>query len=297
MRERTPAEQLSLNFWGAAVDVTCAPADVRDLRFFYGPYVAEGDDAPDVSVALECTTWPSRGFFTSCLARDLLEKRMTVRDHWEPRRSAVRSFRDWSDLVSPIPPFASATLARRIATFPGAVVRTPDGHTTALLGEHYVGKTSTAIAWCRDHGAALVSDSLIVLDVPGGVALTFETPLGFRRQGLEEIIPTLDQLDHRLTLSADTGLVALLRPSDVLGVGNAPGGHVDHLVVLSETEEATATWSRDRSQRLGWFTEASLAAVNSLLPDSVLRVRVPKRTSPTVRAAAIVHALRQEQGA
>ena len=299
MGEYEPMDQLSLDFWGARVDVTCSPADVEDLRFFYGSYITAGSGDPDISVTLECTTWPSRGFFTSSLARDMLEKRITVTDHRESRRSGERLYRDWSDVVSPFPPFASAALASRTATFPGALVRAADGRTTALLGDHYVGKTSTAIAWCRDHGSSLISDSLIVLDVSAGVALRFETPLGFRRDGLKEIIPRLEHVDHRLTVSADTGLVALVRPQDVLGTSNSSGGNIDHVVVLSETQEATATatWTRTRCPNLGWFTEASIDAVTSLLPDSALRVNVPKRSSPTERAAAIIDAIRQEERA
>ncbi|WFR67732.1 hypothetical protein P9139_04570 [Curtobacterium flaccumfaciens] len=41
------------------------PADERDLRFFYGAFVTADTADPDVTVTLECITWPARGFFTS----------------------------------------------------------------------------------------------------------------------------------------------------------------------------------------------------------------------------------------
>ncbi|WP_181438408.1 hypothetical protein [Curtobacterium sp. MCLR17_040] len=297
MVEQSVTATVTLSFWGATVEVACTPADALDVEFFYGAYLTPSTDDPDISVTIECTTWPTRGFFTSSLARDLLEKRITVEDHRDPSRSAQRTYRDWSDLVSPFPPFASAALTARTATFPGALVRSQDGDVTAIIGEHYVGKTSTALAWCRDHGAALISDSLIVLDVPAGVALTFESPLGFRRQGLEEIIPTLDTIDHRLTVSEDTGLVALVRPEDVLGVRNSAGGPIDHFVLLTETDELSASWSSVAPRRLGWFTGADPDSIAALLPEAVLHVSTPKASTPTQRAAIIADAIRQEKRA
>lgn len=281
----TPDVTTRLNFWGTSVEVMSCAADAQELQFFYGTYIARGDTKTDVSVRLRCLDWPARGFFASSLAGDGLSKSISIVDHHEPERSASSTFTEWSDLVSPFPPFGTATLVTRLATFPGAVVRGRNGTVTALLGGHYVGKTATAISLCREQGAQLISDSLIVLDTNNGVCLTYQTPLGLRRETLQRAASTLDSIEYRLTVSKDTGLVALAQPSDVIGTDNANGGRIDHLVVLSSTDKPGATRLTCRKTGgIGWFTEAAESDVANCLPSEMFHFEAPLDMAPAERA-------------
>ncbi len=281
-----------LNFWGTTVQVDCCAADVEELRFFYGQYLTDPMGAPDVSVVIGNEDWPSRGFFASSLARDGLRKHIAVVDHVDSRRNTAASFTDWSGMVSPFPPFATTTLASRLAVFPGAIVRAPNGMVVGLLGDHYVGKTATALALCREHGAQLISDSVMVVDVGSMSCLTFESPVGLRREGLRQAVPMLDRVQHRLTVSSDTGLVALVRPIDLLGTHNSCGGRIDKLVLLSSTESVgPVQWGISETTNVGWFTGASREEVDRALPRSMLRLEASSKTTPPERAKHIAQKL------
>lgn len=287
-------ENLTFSFWGATVEVTCGPSDAKDLKFFYGSYLVKATSSPEISVTLACKSWPSRGFFTSSLARDSLEKVITIEDHLDSSRSVERVYRDWSDLVSPFPPLAYGSLVKHFAAFPGALIRSSEGTVVALIGEHYVGKTSIAVSWCQNHKANLISDSFIILDVHNGIGVTFETPLGFRRKNLEKITPILDRVDHRLTVSEDTGLVALVRPEDILNQKNSEGGKIDQIVLISETKDDTASWYRSELKHLGWFSELDLESIESSLPSTMLNIFFPADTTSEHRAKIISQIIRQE---
>ncbi|WP_136611854.1 hypothetical protein [Sinomonas albida] len=159
----------------------------------------------------------------------------------------------------------------------------------ALIGENYVGKTSTVVAFCRMNRAELVADSLVVLDLDERVCLTYETPLGFRRQGLKNITNLLDQIEHRLTVSPDTGLVALVQPEAVLGRRNAPGGPLDHIVhlVMGPVSRVETLELPD----LQWFTAAPPSRVKACLPNRAVQVQLPKAWTPENRATAVLNAL------
>lgn len=281
-----------LNFWGTTVEVDSCEADEEELRFFYGAFISSPVDDPDVSVSIRCLDWPSRGFFASSLAGDGLRKQIAIVDHRDAECSASSTFSDWSDIVSPFPPFATSTLASRLATSPGAVVRGPNGALTALLGDHYVGKTATALALCREHGAQLISDSVIVLDMGTSESLRYESPIGLRREALRLATPVLDRVHHRLTVSKDTGLVALVQPVDILGVNNARGGRLDHLVLVTSTEVPNVSrWTRHHTSGIGWYTKATASDVARALPAETLRFEASVNTSPPERARQIAQLL------
>jgi hypothetical protein len=260
---------VDLTFFGVGVTVRCVEQDARDLQFLYGNF-SQKSIFPELSIEVACDEWPERGFFTSLLANDKLKKRISI----GPIGVAAESMEHtWSAAPSPFPPFFDSTLWDKVASYPGAIVRMVSGEVVAILGDNYVGKTSTAITLCRN-GARFVSDSVMVLDIVTGKALPFETPLGFRRESLIGLIPRLRELDHRLTVSVDTGLVALVRPRDIFGKANDPGGVIDKVVYLERDDKDSIRVDHIKTPQPGWFTNASETAQRALLPRQTLRLRV-----------------------
>ncbi|MEJ1113645.1 hypothetical protein WBN73_06520 [Paenarthrobacter sp. CCNWLY172] len=267
-------KMLLLEFFGVGVEVTCTAADFEDLEFLYRKFVSPSA-SPEVSVHLQCLDWPERGFFQSLLSKDGLRKRITIcRDGLPPE---VSEFTSWSTVPSPLPPFLHSRLWGRLASHPGAIVRLPDDRVLAIIGDHYVGKTSTMLELCR-RGSKLVSDSLMIFEAANSAAQTFQMPLGFRRSTLVELIPSLPSFDHRLSVSPDTGLVALVHPEDILGESNSPGGCVDLVLVLSKTGGEMVIESVS-TPKLGWFSGAPAELLESLLPAEAIAVRYPDGTS------------------
>ncbi|WP_138444471.1 hypothetical protein [Sinomonas susongensis] len=285
-REHGEAE-FFLDFWGVKVRALCHPSDIEDLKFFYGSFVSAECGTPDVSLRLRCNGWPSRGFFASTLANDRLEKSIELVDHHASVFSIGHTFQEWSGVPSPLPPFATSRLRERLAIYSGAAVRLTDGRIAAIVGPHYIGKTSLVLALCQEHGAQLVSDSIIVMDTRTQSCLTYQVPIGFRHRSLDIIIPTLDALDYRLTVSRDTGLVALVRPEAILGRHNSAGGPISKLIVLKASQNPTVEIMEIGRPNLGWFTRASNEAIETCLPETALEIHCGTQTSPAERAAAI----------
>lgn len=100
-------------------------------------------------------------------------------------------------------------------------------------------------------GAKLITDSICVFDLEAGV-MTYESPIGPRRTTLLKSQSLLDRVDHRFTVSPDTGLVTLVRPSDLLGQNNAAPGFVDHVVHLEHAADQRVRRTHERI--LPWFT-------------------------------------------
>ncbi|GAA4673771.1 hypothetical protein [Frondihabitans cladoniiphilus] len=276
---------IGLEFFGVRLKVSCAPTDVLDIRYLYSEFVADVLEA-DLLVDLTCVDWPSRGFFSSLLAKDGLAKRLVIK----PTRAGSgmagdSTFSDWSDIPSPFPPLFHSNLWLRFATTPGAVVRLASGALLLLVGANYVGKTSTAIALCG-LGAELVTDNLAIFDIETTNVQTYETPLGFRRDSLRDRIPLFDSREHRTTVSPDTGLVGLLAPIDVLGGHNAAGGPVDHVVVLRRGDGMGS--SRRPSPDLPWFTGKNGFSQSQVLPKTSLIITTTNGTSPDATAKFIL---------
>lgn len=275
-------------FFGCLVDVAVQQADVSDLEFFYGAFQTSTDRRPDLRVSLGCPDWPERGFFASLLAKDELAK--SVRILRQDGSQAENRFTTWSDLPSPLPPFDQPPLADRVRTYPGACVRLRSGRLIVLLGKNYVGKTSTAIALCR-RGARLVSDSVLVADRSSGSLLPYETPLGFRSQSLRSLIDEKLRrgLDHRLTVSPDTGLVALVRPRDLFGAGNDLGGRVDSVVLLYRGERFGV--GTDATPAVPWHPFADFGC-SPPLPSKCTTLSRPDGLSAEAVADAIEEVVR-----
>lgn len=140
-------------------------------------------------------------------------------------------------------------------------------------------------ALCR-RGARLISDSLMVFEIETRTAHTFETPLGFRRESLLRLIPTLHTLDYRLTVSPETGLVALVQPEQVLGAANVEGGAVDRVVVLSRSDSELSA-RIGPTPPLGWFTGSEPSRTASLLPQEAIHIVCADSISPDELAELI----------
>lgn len=285
-REHDEAE-LYFDFWHVGLRTLCQPSDIEDLKFFYGSFLSDHSTSLDVSLRIRCRGWPSRGFFTSTLANDGLEKSIEVEDHRSHAFSGRHNFKEWSGVPSPLPPFGTSCLLERLAVYSGAAVRLRDGRIAVIIGPHYIGKTSAVLTLCQGHGAQLISDSLVIIDTRAQTCLTYQAPLGFRRKGLEKILPTLETLDHRLTVSRDTGLVALVRPEAILGRDNALGGPIDHLIILKTASVPQFEITATNRPNLRWFTAVPEEAVEACLPQRAIEITLPPRSSAAGRAAAI----------
>ena len=238
------------NFFGIVVEVQVDESDIRHLDFFYNQFETDSADAK-YHVTLESLEWPTRGFFESLLAKDGLLKRILVQEQNGP--DFENEFRNWSNLPSPLPPLQGQYFKERLLIYPGAVLKMPNGSVYGLLGENYVGKTALAIALTK-LGAELVSDSLIIMDSHSGSTLKYETPLGFRRKSLINIIPKTDICDYRVTISPDTGLVLLMKPIDVIGKHNVEGGLIDRLIFLKKAPADVPFLRRKiRTPNIPWF--------------------------------------------
>ncbi|MGV8912428.1 MAG: hypothetical protein ACOH14_07410 [Rhodoglobus sp.] len=269
-----------LNFFGVGVRVECVERDASDLNFFYSNF-AQPHPEPELLVEIECIGWRERGFFTSLLANDKLEKRIRIVKFSDSTVLEETVFTDWSSSPSPFPPLFHSTLWDKLASYPGAVLRLESGRVVALIGENYVGKTSVALALCTFYGASLISDSVMFLNITTNEALTFETPLGFRRGALRELTARLNGLDHRLTVSPDTGLVALVKPQDVLGRTNSAGGKIDGVFNLVRSDaEGAIHLQHSRTPVPGWFTNAPLSAQTGFLPPRMTSVVAGRQALP-----------------
>ena len=278
------------DFFGAKVRVRVRHVDHEDLRFFYGHFMDVVEGGPtDLTVELECSDWPARGFFASLLAKDGLRKTIRILSGDRCELVDERTFTGWSDAPSPLPPFAYSPLADRLAVTPAAVVRTPAGRVIMLTGPHYVGKTATALAIC-DRGGRLVSDSTAVFDVESGRALAFESPLGFRRASLLTRISLLDATDHRLTVSPDTGLVGLVSPRHILGTANAEGATLQAVVAM-RWGERTAVAVTEKRLRVPWFSRAESFDPTTILPARTITVATPSGSNPADIASTILEAI------
>lgn len=267
----------SFDFYGVTVEVRGVASDMADLHFLYGAFASE-PKRPDLHLELSCDEWPERGFFTSLLAKDRLLKRMSIR----PRDSShgipdETHFRDWSNVPSPLPPLFHSRLHATTATTSGAAVRMGDGRVLAIVGSNYSGKTSTAMALCS-LGARLISDNMLIIDCPSGHLLRYETPLGLRRSSLLSRLDLLNAYDHRTTVSPDTGLVALLAPSILLGQPNACGGRITTLVHIEKQSSLSSQVGATPS--LSWFTGNPDFDPSDVLPAQTLYVSRPDETTP-----------------
>jgi hypothetical protein len=265
------------DFYGERVDVRVHRSDLADLEFFYGAFRHTGSHQSTLLVELTCSDWPSRGFFASLLAKDKLAKTVRVFSLPEGELLEHREYRGWSDEPSPLPPFTHSSLSERVAVTPGAVVRSVTGKIILLVGANYVGKTATAMAVCES-GGQLISDSIAVFDSMTGESRTFEAPLGFRRASLRSRTEVLDRSDHRLTVSPDTGLVALIRPSDALGSRNAAGGRLDAVVVL-RAGNSLSVHVENRRVRLPWFTRSRTFDGSRVLPRKTVVLTTTSNSS------------------
>src|SRR5690625_2532137 len=78
----------------------------------------------------------------------------------------------------------------------------------------YVGKIATSLD-LYESGYTPISDSVIVLDTFNRSLQPYAGPIGFRRESLRANHEWIRCVDHRETISPDTGLVVLVRPDDV----------------------------------------------------------------------------------
>lgn len=278
-------DSIFLNFFGVSVEVHCHRNDIDEVRFMYKRYLCSETSAAEVYVRLECSDWPDRGFFTSLLSKDKLKKRITIKRR-DGGAGALKEFTEWSDIPSPLPPFYHSQLWERLATYPGAIIRLSDGSILAIIGSNYVGKTSVALNLC-EAGASLISDSLMIFDRATRECLTFQVPLGFRRKSLANIIPRLSGLDHRLTVSPDTGLVALLHVEDVLYEQNSPGGIVSHVVCLKRHDSSEYKIEQIETPELGWFSGNVSSITKQLLPHRMTDIYAPLNAAPSEIARTI----------
>lgn len=283
---------MKLDFFGAVVEFRGVEADLRDARFFYSYHETSPEKPADTLVELTCVDWTERGFFTSLLAKDKLRKRVRIstRDQYEWGEVLDHEFTHWSDVASPLPPYRHSSLWHSVATRPGNVVRTPTGLGVMVCGSNYVGKTAVCLELC-DRGWDLVSDSVVVLDASHGIALPYNSPLGFRRRSLTTRTHIFEHIDTRETVNPDTGLVVLATPQDVLGRPNSESTSID--VILNLTRDVSGA-CRIRSGATGpssWYTGADIEQVRSHVPNSLFHVQLRPDTSPSEAADLIAKEL------
>jgi hypothetical protein len=268
-----------LNFFGVIVELSVeCPEDEYDAHFFYGPHcISTG--TPELKVTLKCHPWPERGFFTSLLRKDGLLKSMQI----EPIGGDPTSheFSHWSGVASPLPPFRDSQLWQRVGSQSGACVLHPDGRGILLMGQNYVGKTATMLELCGKRGYRLVSDSLIVVDPASRKALSYASPLGFRRQNLQSYLPVLRQVPTRDTVNPSTGIVVLARPEHILAKSLSPTANLDSIILLHRSDDGP-TISTVPTPCLKWYSGIRANEFAECLPQTMTVLRLPVTASPEV---------------
>ncbi|WP_369384138.1 hypothetical protein [Streptomyces sp. cg36] len=285
---------LYFDFYGTVTRLSITQADIDAALFYFGGQriAPVSLKETDVQVSLDCTEWPSRGFFTSLLRKDGLAKRIQIdqRTDSQWQRVADHTFTTWSSIPSPLPPFRYSSLWNTLAVAAGTCLRLPDSSGLLLTGDNYVGKTSAALELC-DRGARLISDSLAVLNVNTGYFLRHDSPIGFRRASRRQHLAKITSINHQETVSPDTGLVLLARPEDVLGRPNLDRAKVQHVVRLVRQEAPTghASWQETDTSR--WFSGVDPADIRSRLPPRTRIVTVAPEATPSETAQQILDSL------
>jgi hypothetical protein len=199
-----------LDFFGCRIAVRCTEPDADDLRFFFGPHVLSPTDRGEPA-GLRLDLVADSGFFRSLLAKDRAHKAFTLRGG-DGAVLVHREFLDWSSVPSPLPPFR--LLADRVCVVQ-ATVLTRGGHTVALVGTPYSGKTSVGLAMAR-RGWVFVSDQLLVVERATGDVLPYCVPVGLRGATLVAMRAAgLVRGAVRATVSEVSGEVVLVRPETV----------------------------------------------------------------------------------
>ena len=269
-------ESISLNFFGIGTRVNCVEKDISDIQFLCKGFLTPPGEI-EVNISLTCLEWKSRGFFTSIFAKDQLRKRVEIETRSaQGIKCDSYEFTDWIDKPSPLPPLRHSSLWKRMATFSGVALRLPDGRLILFLGKNYVGKTYWAIEFCK-RGSLLVASPLIVMNTLSGEIQTYESPLGVRGNRLREQVTDLETLDHRLTVSEVSGLVALIPPSELLGVSNAEGGRTSSIYFLDHGPEISIEIVS--TPKMNWYTGVEDIDQNSLLPAKSYLIRTTPNTS------------------
>lgn len=208
---------LQLSFFGMTVDLHVAERDARDAAWFFGQHQRDGQAG---SARIQSFAYATSGFFMSLLGRTGDSKRTALIE--DCRLVLQNEFTDWSGQPSVAPPFAAPSFSADCAVFPGAALMEPSGRALVLTGPNYIGKTSTAIALCRQHGWELLADSLVVMRVSTRTIEPYHGILGFRRGNLAAHRSELSTLDTRSLISPVTGEVVLARCSDFVQLRTDP---------------------------------------------------------------------------
>lgn len=222
-------ECFKLLVFGVEVRLKVLPVDLVDADFFYGHLCSESLK-PRHSVDVELTA--EDGFFASLLTKSHTLKTIRTRDG-DQSPWVESSFRKWSAVPSPMPPFFSADIRRRLAVGRGAVLRSTSGVTCLLTGANYVGKTGVSLDLLH-RGWDLISEHLLVMDQKSGQALPYLSPLGLRPNHLKDpgFRARVLEFPHRTTVSEVTGPVVLVRPFDLFPDQMAPSALIDKIFVL-----------------------------------------------------------------
>lgn len=274
------AEHLDFDFFGKMVRVSGTREDLTDALFFYGEHLSP-DSEPHLRVELSCPGLPGRGFFTSLLAKDHIRKRARVlclmQGSWESIKDT--EFTTWSEAASPLPPFRDSELWNRIATYSGAVLSTPDSRGMVITGDNYVGKTATSLK-LYERGYKPISDSVIVLDTFNRVLQPYAGPIGFRRESLRANHEWIRCVDHRETISPDTGLVVLVRPDDVFPGRGKPHPVPFDLHVYLRKGHGKPGNSVVPTPHISWYTGVAAELLNPAVPEDTHVIDVPTGATP-----------------
>ncbi len=228
-----------LNFFGVPVKVSVdTPTDDRYLRFFFHRFVAE---CTSVELHVTLRSENPEGFFSSLLAKGCSLK--TIRVVEEASDETV-TFRDWSGVPSPLPPFGREAYANRLCVVPGAALVTPTGDCVLLVGGTHAGKTALELDLLST-GWRTMADHLVVFDLQSGCVLPYLTPVGIRGKGLlrwsdalrrAEVLETSSELSGRVVLVDVESLVpgsswdTPLQPRKIFVLMNE-GAHIDGFTV------------------------------------------------------------------
>jgi hypothetical protein len=224
---------MDLHVFGVALRLEVDARDLTDASFFYDHLRAPATTDPLITVTL--ATERGGGFFSSLLAKDLGTKTVDID---EPGSSTSYRFTSWSEAPSAVPPFATRWFGESgIGVVPGAVVESPSGLRSAILGSIYAGKTTLVLRLL--HACyRLVSDQLVVI-AADGASLPYLAPIGIRRATLAafEESGVLEGIDTRQTISEATGRVVLFRPGDLSWIRSTGPGTIDRIVFLASQDE------------------------------------------------------------
>lgn len=209
--------KVEMNFFGIPVNAWVNQADVDDLYFFYRHSRGHPNSAADTKAIVDSYLYSTDGFFRSMLAKDNRDKTIAYKTTDSEEPTFIKTFNGWSGIPSILPPFHYFIRTHDLVIFPATVIVSPSQRqAVALFGDHYIGKTSTAVE-LYIKGWYLLSDHLLVMENQTGRAHAYFSPIGLRNRNYQRIKQSglLDMIEYRETISADTGPVVLVHAEDL----------------------------------------------------------------------------------